>query len=149
MPIEDVVYFGRFIDDVLAVVYVNSEAEALHKCSVIKYDSLEIEWSASDMAMPFLDLLVYIDQGTGQVEHKPYRKARNHLEQITWASKHPNDIKKGKFMGEMSHLATLSSTQANYLEALDHLSKIYVARGYPPDLIKSWLKGNTSKCWQN
>ena len=149
LPVEDVVFFGRFIDDVLVAVYANSEAEALRKCSVIKYDSLDLEWSASETSMPFLDLLVYIDQGTGRIQHKPYRKMQNHLERIPWVSNHPKDIKKETFVREMSRLATLSSTHANYLEALDHLSMIYIARGYPPDLIKSWLKDNTSRRWQN
>jgi hypothetical protein len=26
---------------------------------------------------------------------------------------------------------------------------VYIARGYPPDLIKSWLRDNTSKRWRN
>jgi hypothetical protein len=149
LPIEGVPFFGRFIDDVLAVVYANSAQEALDKIAVIQYDAVEIEYSASEWSMPFLDLLVYVDQGTGQIQHKPYRKARNHLERIPWASSHPKDVKKGTFIGEMSRLATLSSTSGNYLEALDHLSKIYIARGYPPDLIKSWLKDNTQKRWRN
>jgi hypothetical protein len=92
---------------------------------------------------------VYVDQGTGRIEHKPYRKARNHLERIPWISSHPKDVKKGTFVGEMSRLATLSSTPGNYLEAMDHLKKVYIARGYPPELIKSWLKDNTSKRWAN
>jgi hypothetical protein len=92
---------------------------------------------------------VYIDQGTGRIEHKPYRKARNHLERIPWMSSHPKDVKKGTFIGEMSRLATLSSTHASYVEAIQDLSMIYIARGYPPELIKLWLKDNTAIRWQN
>jgi hypothetical protein len=149
LPLEDVPFFGRFIDDICAIVYANSAEEALHKCSSIKYDGVEIEWCASDRSLPFLDLLVYIDQGTGRIEHKPYRKARNHLERIPWASAHPKDVKKGTFIGEMSRLATLSSTHASYVEAISDLNQIYIARGYPPELIKLWLKDNTATRWQN
>ena len=149
LPIDDIPFFGRFIDDVLAVVYADSLEDALAKASVIQYESVEIEWSASEHNTPFLDLLVYIDHSTGRVEHKPYRKARNHLERIPWVSAHPKDVKKGTFIGEMSRLATLSSTVEVYTDALDHLRSVYVARGYPPDLIKSWLKDNASKRWRN
>ena len=149
LPIEDLIFFGRFIDDALAIVYANTSEEALLKVSAIKYGAVQIEWSVSELQMPFLDLLLYIDPGTGRVEHKPYRKARNHLERIPWASAHPKDVKKGTFVGEMSRLAVLSSTRAGYLDAIDHLKMIYIARGYPPDLIKSWLKDNASKRWRN
>jgi hypothetical protein len=92
---------------------------------------------------------VYIDQGTGRIEHKPYRKARNHLERIPWTSAHPKDVKKGTFIREMSRLATLSSTHASFVEALHDLSSVYIARGYPPELIKQWLRDNSAKRWQN
>ncbi|MFL4368795.1 hypothetical protein, partial [Enterobacter asburiae] len=66
-------------------------------------------WEVSEWNSPFLDMLVYIDPLTGQVEHTPYRKALNHKERIPWASHHPKDVKKGTYIGEMSRLATLSS----------------------------------------
>jgi hypothetical protein len=71
------------------------------------------------------------------------------LERIPWASAHPKDVKKGTFIGEMSRLATLSSTLAGYEDAMQHLKMIYIARGYPPDLINSWLKDNVHKRWRN
>src|ERR1700677_1094328 len=48
----------------------------------------------------------------------------------------------------MSRLATLSSTIGTYLEAIKELSSLYVARGYPPELIKCWVKDNTSVRWR-
>jgi hypothetical protein len=149
LPKPDIPFFGRYIDDVLCIVYADSEEEALRKASVIKYPGLEIEWSASEKNMPFLDMLVYIDPcERRRPQHKPYRKARNHLERIPWASAHPLDVKKGTFIGEMSRLATLSSTHANYLEGLRDLHDLYFSRGYPQDLISSWLRVNSQIRWQ-
>jgi len=98
LPEERMPFFGRFIDDVLAVVYADSAEEALTIASIISYEGVNLEWSISEWNTPFLDLLVYIDPSSGQVEHKPFHKARNHLECIPWTSHHPKDVKKGTFV---------------------------------------------------
>jgi len=108
------------------------------------------EWkSASEWNTPFLDMLVYIDPTTKQVEHLPYRKALNHHERIPWISHHPRDIKRGTFIGEMSRLAVLSSKPEHYLDAIRGLGELYIARGYPVDLVHAWIKANCSKRWSH
>jgi hypothetical protein len=149
LPDDRIPFFGRFIDDVLAVVYADSAELALAAASIISYEGVELEWSVSEWNTPFLDLLVYIDPSSGQIEHKPFRKARNHLERIPWTSHHPKDVKKGTFVGEMSRLAVLCSTPDAYIDAINDLRLLYVARGYPVDLVNSWLKDNTAKRWEN
>ena len=94
-------------------------------------------------------MFVYIDPVSRQLEHKPYRKPLNHRERIPWASHHPKDVKKGTFVGEMSRLATLSSRLEWYSEAIQDLRNLYVARGYPVDLVKKWAKENYGKRWEN
>ena len=44
-------------------------------------------------------------------------------------------------------MAILCSLTANYLDALSNLSKIYIARGYLPPLVRKWLKENSYKRW--
>ena len=140
-------FYGRYIDDCLAIVYANSEEEAVALCAnTVKFDGCVIEWSASDRRQPFLDMLLYKDENQN-LQHMPYRKARNHQERIPWISHHPLDVKRGTFIGEMSRLATLSSTTHNYLEALDGLVSLYIARGYPSELVHTWLKNNVKERW--
>jgi hypothetical protein len=103
----------------------------------------------SEWNTPFLNLLVYIDPLSGQIEHKPFRKARNHLERIPWTSHHPKDVKKGTFVGEMSRLAVLCSTPNAYIEAINDLQLLYIAHGYPVDLVNAWLRDNTATRWEN
>jgi hypothetical protein len=81
------------------------------------------------------------------LQWKPFCKARNNLERIPFASHHPADIKCGTFLGEMLWMAVLSSSPANYLDALADLSKIYLVREYPYPLVTKWLKENSSKRW--
>lgn len=140
-------FFGRYIDDLLAVVTAPTKEAALAFCQQIKYEDVELTWDVSDRHMPFLDLFVYIDPVTNQIEHTPYRKARNHLERIPFASHHPMDVKRGTFLGEMSRLATLSSKFLHYSDACKELIALYYARGYPKRLIDHWLRENIQLRW--
>ena len=146
--LANLLFFGRFIDDVFGVVTASSSEEAMSIARSISYESVEIEWSVSEWNTPFLDLFVFYDPVTNKVEHKPFRKARNHLERLPWASHHPKDVKKGTFLGEMSRLATLSSQPSYYLEAIRELGLIYIARGYPIDLVNHWIREYSAVRWR-
>ena len=139
-------FYGRYIDDCIALVYASNETEARNLVEQIKFDGCVIEWDVSGASAPFLDMLIYKDS-YGYLQHMPYRKARNHQERLPWISHHPFDVKRGTFIGEMSRLATLSSTHDAYLEALQSLGGLYVKRGYPMDCIKGWLKKYTAERW--
>ena len=141
-------FFGRYLDDVLGIVYAQSADEALAIARNIAYEDVEIEWSVSEWNTPFLDLFVYLDPITERVEHKPYSKPLNHRERIPWASHHPKDVKKGTFIGEMSRLATLSSRLDHYRDAIGDLMSLYIARGYPTALVRTWVKEYYSKRWE-
>ena len=52
-------YYGRFINDILAIVYASSEAEALGILNLIKFDGCVIEWNMSESSAPFLDMTLY------------------------------------------------------------------------------------------
>jgi hypothetical protein len=143
-------FYGRYIDDGFMIVYADSAEEALAFCKkTVKIGNLELTWEVSEYSLPFLDMLIYIDPITKKVQWKPFRKARNNLERIPFSSHHPLDIKRGTFLGEMTRMAILSSSPANYLDALRDLSGIYIARGYPVALVKKWLKEQTSRRWHN
>ncbi|GLB45374.1 hypothetical protein LshimejAT787_2200370 [Lyophyllum shimeji] len=93
-------------------------------------------------------MLVYRDSD-GSLQHAPYGKARNHHERIPFHSAHPIDVKKGMFSGEMSRMATLSSTLPVYKEAVKDLIGLYCNRGYPERLLKSWAKSQIDERWSN
>ena len=140
-------FYGRYIDDCLALVYASSETEAFNLIdSLIQFDDCTIEWSVSEWYAPFLDMLLYFDEDR-KLQHQPYRKAHNHMERLPWISYHPLDVKRGTFLGEMSRLATLSSTTENYKNALKSLAALYIHRGYPAAVINHWLKTNTTERW--
>lgn len=140
-------FYGRYIDDCLAIVYASSEQEAVDYMSKkIVIDTCTIEWNASWLSQPFLDMLLYRDD-QNELHHMPYRKARNHQERIPWISHHPLDVKRGTCISEMSRLATLSSKQQSYKDALSAMIILYVARGYPRPLVLSWVKQYALERW--
>ena len=143
----NVPFFGRYLDDLLGIVYADTADEAMSYALDIKYEGLEIEWSVSEYHTPFLDLFLYLDPLSHRLEWKPYSKPLNHRERIPWASHHPLDVKRGTFIGEMSRLATLSSTLDHYREAIQDLIALYVARGYPAVAVRKWSKENFAQRW--
>jgi hypothetical protein len=147
---RQIAFYGRYIDDGFMIVYAPTSADALaYAQSVVKFHGLELTWEVSDRSLNFLDLMVYVDPVTMKLNWRPFRKARNNLERIPFASHHPIDIKRGTFLGEMSRMAVLSSSSANYLDALSDLARIYLARGYPFALVKKWIRENSAKRWAN
>jgi hypothetical protein len=139
-------FYGRYIDDVFAIVYAHSEEEALAHIENVKFDDCRIEWNVSDQFQVFLDMTLYIDE-YNMLQHMPYRKTQSHQERIPWISHHPLDVKRGTFIGEMSRLATLSSTHSTYCNAIKGLAALYIARGYPSDHVYSWTKNNIQERW--
>jgi hypothetical protein len=140
-------FYGRYIDDCFGIVYAQSEQEAISTISsVVKFDGCTIEWNASEHFQVFLDMCVYKDYD-GSLQHMPYRKDKNHQERVPWISHHPLDVKRGTFIGEMSRLATLSSKKSHYTDSMKGLVTLYVKRGYPVELVQTWLKNNYQERW--
>jgi hypothetical protein len=140
-------FYGRYIDDCLAIVYASSETEAVELLkNKIQFDGCVIEWGVSYLSQPFLDMLLYKDVDNS-LQWLPYRKARNNQERIPWISAHPYDVKRGTFYGEMSRLAVLSSKHSTYVEALRGLVNLYLHRGYPAQEVQKWLRTSAQERW--
>jgi hypothetical protein len=143
-----IAFYGRYIDDCIAIVYASSEENALsYVSSHVRFESLQITWDCSEWHAHFLDMTLYKDRDLS-IQWMPYRKGQNHMERIPWISSHPYDVKRGTFLGEMSRLATLSSKFSTYSEALKSLVALYVTRGYPSMDVEKWLRDNIASKWQ-
>lgn len=142
-------FYGRYIDDCLAIVYASSDREAINVVAgLVKFDGCQIEWSASDHFQNFLDMTIYRDPADNRIQHMPFRKARNHQERIPWISHHPRDVKRGTYLGELSRLAALSSRIDHYSDAVKGLAALYCKRGYPHELVQKWTRENFAVRWQ-
>jgi hypothetical protein len=94
-------FYSCFINDCFALVYANSEEEALASIHKVQFDDCRIEWNMSDHYQVFLDMTLYVDEHK-KLQHMPYCKNISHQERIPWISHHPLDVKRGTFISEMS-----------------------------------------------
>ena len=147
VPNIGVTLYGRYLDDVFAIIESTSSKEALHIASHIQFDDCHMEWDVSETHCHFLDLHVYILGG--KANYMPFRKAMSHFERIPWDSSHPFDVKKGVVLGEVSRIATLCSDLSSYEYALNNLRVEYRARGYPDRLLRSWIKYRKQQAWKS
>ncbi|CCO36879.1 hypothetical protein BN14_11026 [Rhizoctonia solani AG-1 IB] len=144
---KDILYYGRYIDDVFFVVRAKSADAASKLCTNLIIDGVKIVWEPPKQYGVFLDVRLWV--GDNSLEFRPHRKNGNHLERVPWISAHPLDVKKGTFMGELSRLATLCSNDVLYYDACTDLRNLYIRRGYPPNLVKSWYHTYAKSFWQD
>ena len=141
-----VIFYGRYIDDCISLVYAETADEALNFISnMIKFDGCEIVWAVSDIGCQFLD--AYLFKKNNKLEWRPYVKAGNNRERIPWVSHHPIDVKRGVYIGELSRLSVICSNKEIYIEAIRDLNTLYCIRGYPEKLVISWCKKNMQERW--
>jgi hypothetical protein len=75
---ENVFYYGRYIDDCLAIVYAESEIQAVNTLQgLVKFDNCTITWDCSGSHQPFLNMMLYKDNDN-TLQHMPYCKNGNH-----------------------------------------------------------------------
>ena len=139
-------FYGRYIDDIISIVYADSDVEAYNYVSSnVSFDGCVIEWSTGVKSTPFLDMTVSLRDS--QIHFKPYKKDHNHMERVPWISHHPYDVKRGTFIGELSRLAGLSSEVVSYRESVQDLVDLYANRGYPVELVNAWSKKYMRERW--
>ena len=74
-------FYGRYINDVFAIVYAHYEEEVLAQIKSVKFDDCCIKWNVSDQFWVFLDMTLYIDE-VNRLQYMPYCKTQSHQERI-------------------------------------------------------------------
>ena len=145
---SDILFFGRYLDDIYSVVLAENpdEASTLLK-SIVHYGDVKLLWEPPSDKAVFLDLTTEL-QGD-RIYHEPFVKAMSHRERIPWSSAHPKDVKKGTFCSEISRLATLCSDRDVYTSQCNEAVNLYIGRGYPKGLVTRWLEDQIDKRWAN
>jgi hypothetical protein len=143
---DDILFYGRYLDDVYCIVLAESPDEATGKLSFISLGDVKLLWEPPSDKADFLDLSTRIDGD--RIFHEPFVKAMSHRERIPWSSAHPLDVKRGTFCSEISRLATLCSDKPVYVKQCEEAVNLYIGRGYPPALVTKWLKDQQEKRWE-
>ena len=144
---DDILFYGRYLDDIFTLVVAETPDEAAAKVNFIKLGDVRLLWEEPALTANFLDL--HLEVKNGKIIHEPFVKSASHRERIPWDSGHPIDVKKGTFASEISRLATLCSEYDTYTHQCSEAVNLYIGRGYPPKLITSWLKDQKQKRWED
>ena len=89
--LANVLYYGRFIDDMLLILYADSLDEALEFAKVVipPPEGMQFKWEGSPNRLVFLDMEIFVSPNESCIDFRPYHKPLNHFERIHWLSKHP------------------------------------------------------------
>lgn len=145
---DDILAYFRYLDDVYNVVLAETPDEALELLSFVSLGDVKLLWEPPTDRANFLDLTTWIHED-GTIHHEPFVKAMSHRERIPWSSAHPLDVKRGTFSSEISRLATLCSEKEEYLKQCEEAVNLYIGRGYPPKVVRSWLVKQQEKRWED
>ena len=89
----DIFYYRHYIDNYLAIVYTESEQQAVDiMADLVKFNNCTITWECSDWHVPFLNIMLYKDVDN-TLQHMPYHKNGNHQECIPWISAYLYNVK--------------------------------------------------------
>ncbi|CDR48584.1 RHTO0S18e03334g1_1, partial [Rhodotorula toruloides] len=135
--LDNLLYYGRYIDDVLAIVH-GSKEKALKVVEHLNalHPKLQFDAEISDRAIPFLDIHLYLRKDTvtpGKVtlHTKVYQKPLNAYQYIPWSSYHPESVKLAFIKGELTRYIRISSSYSDYLRVAQLFWKRLRRRGYP------------------
>lgn len=131
-------YYTRYIDDVLAIVKgprANVD-KLIDRLNALAPGVLVFIAEASDTAVPFLDALIMLEPNplspaNRTLETRVYQKPLNSYQYIPWSSYHPDSVKRSFVKGELLRYVRLSSRFRDYQEVAALLWKRLRARGYP------------------
>ena len=76
---ENLLFYGRFLDDIFTLVAAKTADEARTRVSFIKLGSVQLLWEEPALTVNFLDLTVTI-QENGVIHHQPFVKSMSHRE---------------------------------------------------------------------
>jgi hypothetical protein len=139
---EEVILYRRYIDDVFCVVLADSLDDCKIVLSRLKYPGLKINWEYSLSSGVFLDMNLWRDSHSKdqRLKYHPYRKPLNNFERLPWCTGHSLTVLKAAFKSEVHRLAVSSYTPQVFQEEMSWLSDLYISRGYPPLVVRKWIK---------
>ena len=140
---DGLIFYGRYIDDILLVF--KGPRTALQSCLDRLSTGLQpftIGWEISSVYTPksFLDAEFFFEQGFGPLglQSRVYRKKLNKHQYIPWSSAHPLSVKKAFVKAELTRYMIISSNKTLFEEKTSEFMESLRRRGYPSSILSSW-----------
>ena len=134
---ENVVFWKRYIDDILVILYCNRD-EATDFCNAYNalHEDINIEWSPPSTEAEFLDLHLTYDPSLRRILSKTHQKILNAYLYIPYKSFHTPAMKLSFIRAELERYARNSSTIEAFLVTRTLFWARLRKRGYPTFFLK-------------
>lgn len=139
---SSILFNSRYIDDGLLIVKNRDDASYIAN-RLNSVSNLNITWEITDNKAIYLDIMIYRGprwRKNGIIDITTYFKPTNKLLYLPYNSSHPSHMKHGVAKGESIRLLRNNTNKENWIKQCMFVFKGLMARGYPPNKIKSAWK---------
>lgn len=129
----------RFIDDIF-LIWTHGTTELQNFIAHVDslHPTIRLEFHYSLTHVPYLDTIIYLDISR-RLQSTIYRKPTDKHMLLHYTSYHPLHVKKSIIYTQALRYCTIISDESNLHRELITLKKIFIARGYPIDLINTYF----------
>jgi hypothetical protein len=141
-----ILFYKRFIDDIFAIIKgTREDVQRFQDRFGSLHPSMKMEWTVSQLHLPFLDVQVSLGLDPAAPAFCPrrcittnvYQKALNAYLYIPWRSCHSLDSKRAWVKGELIRYVRLCSNEVDSLKIRTDFVKRLRDRGYPGKWLRS------------
>jgi hypothetical protein len=133
---NDIVFYKRYLDDI--ILFVNGNSEAIKASLQSMQANIKLEFQESDTTATFLDITFFKGPRFNArriLDTKVHQKQLNAYLYVPYASSHPDSTKRGYITAELKRYVRNTSSLEDYLETKELLWHRLRARGYPPQFL--------------
>lgn len=145
-PPADLLYFGRYIDDIIAV-WTGSNDDIPSIFDGVVDDNIKLTFAYGGKTLEALDLLIEIEDD-GTLSTRLYRKPTEGTQFVHWTSAHPDNLKSSIPYAQLLRLKRNCSKVSDFIREAETLLRKFENRGYPQKVLdkacsKALLKDRT------
>ncbi|KZS04777.1 Uncharacterized protein APZ42_032158 [Daphnia magna] len=145
-PPADLLYFGRYIDDIIAV-WTGSNEDIPNIFDGEVDDNIKLTFAYGGKTLEALDLLIEIEDD-GTLSTRLYRKPTEGTQFVHWTSAHPDNLKSSIPYAQLLRIKRNCSKVSDFIREAETLLRKFENRGYPQKVLdkacsKALLKDRT------
>ena len=136
-PPRDLLYLGRYIDDVVGIWIGEPEPSLKELFAQVTCESIKLTWVWSRSSLVVLDLVIHLDEG--QLSTTVHPKPTDGHQFVHWSSAHPRHIKRSIPYAQLLRMRRICSKEEEFKKEAARLLRKFSSRGYPKDVLSQAL----------
>lgn len=137
-PPRDLLYFGRFIDDIIAVFIGNKEAFVDLFTDVVD-ENIKLTYVHGDKELEALDVKLRIEND-GTISSRLYRKPTDGHQYLHWSSAHPESLKRSIPYAQLLRIRRNCTFDVDFEREAGDLLQRFRKRKYPEMVLQKALE---------